>query len=500
MNLQSASVGDIVDRLRELFEAERVSTSTDVLLETAATWERLGVVADAARVWIAAEIDTESRRELGTDGLAHRHGFATGKKLLASSVNISERTAASRIQLGRHVRSHLSLTGLPCPSRFPAVEQAFFAGQIGADTASVICRTLTEVAARTTFNAALDEAEHHLVGVATATMPPPSVDGSVHDQADGDPHGDADPDGETAQVGSDAAPRLYTVDEIARLAIRIRENLDPDGAEPRDAAKQELRGFSYPRVGADGMARGRYALPPLQLGMLLAAVDPILSPRTADPVAPEAQVEDEQSRSGTPAPPDERTDEQKLLDALMTLIEQSAGSSSASLLNGAAPTVNVHVTAADLEAGRGAGWIDGSSEPIPLSTVSMLQCTGDTIVSIFGAHGEILSHGKAHRVATRKQRRALAARDGGCVFPGCSHPPSRCQAHHVIPWVSKSFAPGVTDVDNMALLCAFHHSVIHSSAWQLTMIHGAPHITSPSWIDPRRTPRPAGRRRTADPW
>jgi len=405
---------------------------------------------------------------------------------------------------------------LPQRSTPSPVEKAFFAGQIGADTASVICRTLTDVASRTTFTAALDEAERHLVGIATASIPP-------IDRPDGPAEGD--PDGDTPGADSGAAPRLYTVDEIAQLALRIRENLDPDRAEPRDAVKQQLRGFSYPRVGSDGMARGRYALPPLQLGTLLAAIDPILSPRTADPSPTESSRDREPTASGgadragtrdarndrnaqtrkpgetdSPAPPDKRTYEQKLLDALMTLIEQAAGSPTASLLNGAAPTVNVHVTANDLEAGRGVGWIDGSPEPIPISTVAMLQCTGDTIVSIFGAHGEILSHGKTHRVATRKQRRALAARDGGCVFPGCHHPPSHCQAHHVIPWVSKAFEPGATDVDNMALLCAFHHSVIHSSAWQLTMIHGRPHIASPSWIDPRRTPRPAGRQRAGNPW
>jgi hypothetical protein len=505
MNIESATVGDIVERLRELFEAEQRGPSGDpsghALLEAAATWERLGVIADAARVWVAAEIDAESRRELGTDGLAYRHGFPTGKKLLASAANVSERTAASRVQLGRQIRSQVSLTGLPCPSRFPVVERAFFTGQIGADTASVICRTLTEVAARTTFNTALDQAELHLVSVATATMPLPAtaIDGSA-----AEPGGD--PDGVAALLASGVAPRLYTVDEIGRLAIRIRENLDPDGAEPRDAAKQQLRGFSFPRVGADGMARGRYALPPLQLGILLAAIDPILSPRTHDPLAPGMRAAggpEASGRSGAADPgalSDERTYEQKLLDAVMILIEQAAGSSSASLLNGAAPTVNVHVTAKDLEAGHGVGWVDGISEPIPLSTVTMLQCTGDTIVSTFGAHGEILHHGKTQRVATRKQRKALAARDGGCVFPGCDHPPSRCQAHHVIPWVSMSFEPGVTDVDNMALLCAFHHSVIHGSAWQLTMVQGAPHITSPAWIDPHRTPRPAGRQRAGDPW
>lgn len=475
MDLEIATIDNIVDRLRELFEADRRSPATDELLEMASAWERVGVVADAARIWVAAEVDAESRRELGADGLAYRNSFPTAKKLLAASANVSERTASSRVQLGRQIRSHLSNTGLSCPSRFPVVERAFFAGRIGADTATVICRTLSEVAARTTFNTRLDEAEQYLVDAATVSFP---LAGSAH---------------ETSPV------RLYTVDDIARLAIRIRENLDPDGAEPRDEAKQQLRGFSHPRVGSDGMARGRYALPPLQLGVFLTAVDSIMSPRTADPEVPASDGID-QAEVSAPTPPEERSYEQKLLDAVMTLVEMGAGSPSASLLNGAAPTVIVHVAARDLESGRGVGWIDGSSEPIPSSTVAMLQCTGNTIVSLFGADGEILNHGKTRRIATRKQRRALAARDGGCVFPGCQHPPSRCQAHHVIPWVGTDFAAGATDVDNMALLCAFHHSTIHTSAWQLTMIRGKPHIISPAWIDPHRTPRPAAKQRAADPW
>ena len=184
----------------------------------------------------------------------------------------------------------------------------------------------------------------------------------------------------------------------------------------------------------------------------------------------------------------------------MTLIETAAASPAASLLNGAAPTVNVHVTLDDLQSGRGAAWIDGSTEPIPISTIDQLRCHGDTITTLFGQHGEILHHGKTKRLATRRQRRALATRDGGCVIPGCMTPPSRCQAHHVAPWVSENYPPGKTDIDNLALLCPFHHSTIHTSAWQLVMIHGKPHVRPPSWQDPNRTPRPAGHRRTGRPW
>jgi hypothetical protein len=549
MDLLDASLGDIAARLRELLDNDRATAASnagsagsgDALLEAAHDWEAIGRAGDAARTWVAAEIAHESRRELDTAGLAYRHGFSTARKLLAATTNVAERTAAARIGLGQRVRSSMSVTGVPNPSFFPVVESAFFAGHIGVDTAAVICRTLSEVVTRTRWTEATDQAERHLVAAATATTAgsaiDPRTDGDPdrdcgadpdHDcDADPDRDRDADPDHDCdadgcVRGGADAVPRvprLYTVEEIARLACRIREHLDPDGAEPRDTVKQSLRGFSYPKVGADGMARGRYALPPYQLGVFLTAIDSILSPRTPDPAGPGPYASTPNGDSDTEASDtevsdtegsscaaddhpviDARTAEQKLLDAVITLIELAAASPAASRLNGAAPTVNVHVTLDDLQTGHGARWIDGSTEPIPISTINQLRCDGDTITTLFGHHGEVLQHGKTRRLATRRQRRALAARDGGCVIPGCTVPPSRCQAHHVTPWVSENFLPGRTDLNNLALLCPFHHSTIHTSAWQLVMIHGRPHVTPPGWHDSHQIARPAGKQRTGRPW
>ena len=30
---------------------------------------------------------------------------------------------------------------------------------------------------------------------------------------------------------------------------------------------------------------------------------------------------------------------------------------------------------------------------------------------------------------------ALTARDGGCSFPGCTHPPQWCDRHHILDWI-----------------------------------------------------------------
>jgi hypothetical protein len=68
------------------------------------------------------------------------------------------------------------------------------------------------------------------------------------------------------------------------------------------------------------------------------------------------------------------------------------------------------------------------------------------------------------RFATKHQRRVLAVRDGGCVFPGCGCPPSWCDAHHIVEWD----AGGDTDIANMALLCRHHHGVVHRNGWTMT--------------------------------
>jgi hypothetical protein len=97
------------------------------------------------------------------------------------------------------------------------------------------------------------------------------------------------------------------------------------------------------------------------------------------------------------------------------------------------------------------------------------------------------------RYFTPAQRRALAVRDGGCVGPGCTAPPSWCHAHHVIEWEHG----GPTDIDNGALLCAFHHHRLHSGGFQLRMTGGIPELLAPPWYDREQRWRPASKSRLA---
>ena len=96
--------------------------------------------------------------------------------------------------------------------------------------------------------------------------------------------------------------------------------------------------------------------------------------------------------------------------------------------------------------------------------------------------GAVLDLGRSVRTASTAQRRALAARDRGCVIPGCTAPPSICEAHHVT-WYRHG---GSTDIANLALLCPRHHTAVHAGIWTLQMINGVPWARPPTWIDPHR--------------
>ena len=98
--------------------------------------------------------------------------------------------------------------------------------------------------------------------------------------------------------------------------------------------------------------------------------------------------------------------------------------------------------------------------------------------------GATLFLGRSQRLATRAQRLALIVRDGGCCFPGCERPAAWCEAHHVIPWQDG----GPTDVDNLCLLCRYHHREFERRGWRVEMSDGVPQWIPPPFIDLDRRP------------
>ncbi|WP_052590693.1 HNH endonuclease signature motif containing protein [Luteipulveratus mongoliensis] len=104
----------------------------------------------------------------------------------------------------------------------------------------------------------------------------------------------------------------------------------------------------------------------------------------------------------------------------------------------------------------GAG-ITATGEVLAADVVRRMACDAGIIPMVLGSAGEVLDVGREERLFTPAQRRALWQRDGGCTFPGCTIPPQWCDAHHVV-WWSRG---GSTSLDNAALLCQRHHTLVH---------------------------------------
>ena len=95
----------------------------------------------------------------------------------------------------------------------------------------------------------------------------------------------------------------------------------------------------------------------------------------------------------------------------------------------------------------------------------MLTCDPTYTWILIAADGHPVACRRDERHASTPQRRALAVRDGHCVFPGCDRPASWCDAHHV----TRHTDGGPTTIDNLALLCRHHHGVIHRTGWHMTL-------------------------------
>ena len=103
------------------------------------------------------------------------------------------------------------------------------------------------------------------------------------------------------------------------------------------------------------------------------------------------------------------------------------------------------------------------------------------------AGNTVLSYGRATRTVTIDLFRAVAARDGGCRFPGCDRKIAWCDAHHIHYWRHL----GLTELDNLVLLCNRHHHLIHQPRWHLKLLPNADlEVTQPDGTT--RTSQPRG--------
>ena len=123
---------------------------------------------------------------------------------------------------------------------------------------------------------------------------------------------------------------------------------------------------------------------------------------------------------------------------------------------------------------------------VSAETSSRLACDAEVVPITRGIDGSILDVGRRQRTVGWRLRKALDARDGGCRFPGCG---SRLHthAHHITHWAHG----GETALNNLVLLCPFHHRAVHEGGWRVEMDErGVPRFFNPLGVRMPVVPEP----------
>lgn len=282
-----------------------------------------------------------------------------------------------------------------------------------------------------------------------------------------------------------------TASQLARVISGYR------AADGTRIKQQQKRAVSW-HTREDGMVDFRASLPAEEAAVLIAAVTsakdqfgaPAVDPTPVDGPMPGYSSADallDVARVFLDAAPGDRSGEDRTLVVVHVAADGLAGSSGGIAPAGTSPLEAViddvsdrglrNVPAGTFSGSTGAepiGHIEGVG-PIETETARRLACDSALIGAVVDASGDVLALGRtrrlvsrARRLVSRAQRRALLIRDGMCRFPGCAQS-RHLKAHHVLPW-SRG---GPTDLDNLILLCQWHHTAVHEGGISIERAAGA---------------------------
>jgi hypothetical protein len=257
------------------------------------------------------------------------------------------------------------------------------------------------------------------------------------------------PDGVRAEavgVLTDLAQRV-DAGRVRTAGRALRHTVDPDGALD-DARDQFDRRYLTLSPLLDGLTALDGLLDAEATAMLTAALAPF----------------------GVPSDPDDRRSAaQRRVDGLVEIAALAMKSERLPTVSGAPARLELLVPLDALaDPSRGVpGTVSGTpGGPGLLTPVTVRRLGCDAVVSrvVLGPGCVPVDLGRAQRLFSPAQRRALSVRDGGCRFPGCSRPPRYTDAHHRVSWTQG----GATDLTNGLLLCRYHHRLVHEGGWSVT--------------------------------
>jgi Domain of unknown function (DUF222) len=238
----------------------------------------------------------------------------------------------------------------------------------------------------------------------------------------------------------------YAPRELRRLGRRILEVAAPEQADQQEAQaleREERRAAAATSLSlhplGDGTTRIAGRLPDAVADRLRTYLDAYTSPRHRG------------IGDGDQRPPRRR------LGEAFTAFLEAADPDRMPLHGGDATTVIVTIDHQRLTGAlAGVGLV--ADEPISAGQARRLACTAQIIPVVLGGDSEILDLGRARRLFSPAQRKAMAVRDRRCRTQGCTIPASWCEAHHATnPWATG----GRTNLADGTLLCSWHHHRAH---------------------------------------
>lgn len=419
-----------------------------LLSEAADARKALDLVVAAA----SAEVSRRSTRDLGYGGLAQRKGLRTGTAL------VQQITGLGRPDVTRAVRAGEELAPSPSP-----VSDPLGSGDTGTDAAAptepVVAGWLDRLRG-SLASGLLSQAQFQ--AIRTALGEPP-VDRYPHLDPDFLPQAW---DQAVVILLDEATTR--TVEDLRDQARIARDRLDPIGVTMRFEDRFENRSFRVWTDPETGQRHGRFAFDDEAAAwvdsILRAALRPRRGPRFVGAAAAEKTAY---------AEADVRSNEQLQYDTLVAILRTGANADPTQAFGDRQPGVRIVADASaisDID-DRGAmkvvgvGHLQDGGQALPPGVVEKYLCDAGAVPVIWDAPGRPLDVGRELRLFTRKQRIAIAARDGGCLWPGCDRPPSECEYHHSDHWWEHH---GKTDVDDGVLLCRNCHMRLHNQGWRVT--------------------------------
>lgn len=155
---------------------------------------------------------------------------------------------------------------------------------------------------------------------------------------------------------------------------------------------------------------------------------------------------------GSEAESDQRRPMPNTADAFMRLVESGWDAEATRRPHGQRTTVVVHVDADQRIAALHLG-------PL-LTDADRRYLTCDATCEVwFERDGQVIGAARATRTVSRRLRRALEHRHRTCAVPGCGATRG-LHAHHIRHWEDG----GPTELDNLVLLCPYHHRLHHRGA------------------------------------